>query len=235
MCAVQKTPHLGAISATKIAALVALTAPIAGCYNLAITSLALVTSEVQKAAVDASIRNSTGTTPGSAVLGPVSSPTAQPNAAVAQWQTYQPPGVPVSIDMPGPATATPQMLRWDTFSVPQTYANTYVAGSGYGLAYAEFPAGYVAGKDPAAILDRRRDGTLAASKGTLLSEEPWSLGSAVGRTVRIRMQTGRVGIVRMALYERWLLQAIYEGASGTESSADAQRFLASFKPGVPNN
>lgn len=222
----------------KLMGTLAITALCTGCYNLAITGAALVFDGIQRSAVDASIRNASGTTPASTVLGPATTGQAGPTGSSArapkeaQWETYQPQGVPLKVELPGPADVKVHTAPWDGWTMKTTAARALLSDDrSFAVGYGEFPVGYVGNTGAKAILDRRRDTIIRESKAVLRSEQPWSSGQAAGVEVVMTLTDGRVNVGRQVIFGNWLIMQSYIGPPGTEQSPEAVRFLSSFLPG----
>jgi hypothetical protein len=88
-------------------------------------------------------------------------------------------------------------------------------------------------------LDKARDGVLEATKGTLLKEEPISLGGNAGRELMVATKSGDFDLlIRIRFYEIgrrvYVLQHIFQKASESpQITAKSARFFDSFKPTPP--
>jgi hypothetical protein len=88
-------------------------------------------------------------------------------------------------------------------------------------------------------LDKARDGVLDATKGTLIKEEPISLGGNAGRELKVATKNGDFDLlIRIRFYEIgrriYVLQHIFQKASDTPAvTAKTTRFFDSFKPTPP--
>ena len=186
---------------------------------------------------DRELRNAAGTKRGSTVLGSVTTPSqtaasATEDLSKANWENYQPSGVPLKVELPGAPQLRVNDYAWDSTTLKSTIARVVVGSHSFGVSHGEFSAQYVATKGSQWILDQRRRIVLQDAKASLRSDTPWSFGTAIGRELISVVQDGKVvSTTRIVMYRNWLIQANYLGPLGSENSPDVQRFFSSFQPG----
>ncbi|HUQ33036.1 MAG TPA: hypothetical protein VM095_13025 [Pyrinomonadaceae bacterium] len=112
----------------------------------------------------------------------------------------------------------------------QYMAQTNDTDSLYMVGYFDYTEGMIFS------LDKARDGMLDATKGTLIKEEPISLGGNAGRELKVATKNGDLDLlIRIRFYEIgrriYVLQHIFQKASDTpQITAKTARFFDSFKP-----
>jgi hypothetical protein len=88
-------------------------------------------------------------------------------------------------------------------------------------------------------LDKARDGVLDATKGTLIKEEPITLGGNAGRELKVATKNGDFDLlIRIRFYEIgrrvYVLQHIFQKAADSpQITVKTTRFFDSFKPTTP--
>jgi hypothetical protein len=147
------------------------------------------------------------------------------------WHPFAPAGGGFTVLMPGHATeqkkkiAAPQsMSEMVLFDSPLQKADTHcVAGyTDYGVI--EFPAGTEDKR-----LDNARDGAVLSSRGKLSGEKSLLLDVYPGRELTIAMEGDRTVIMRIYAVKNRLYQVAVVGNSEAVASANATKFLDSFK------
>jgi hypothetical protein len=100
----------------------------------------------------------------------------------------------------------------------------------YTLGWHDIPKSVLIDTKPEKILDRLRDGLLAAHPGRLLSEEPKKKGFFPGRECRLASNSGLHIRARFYLIRERVYQLLIVGTSSEADSPMAQQFFNSFIP-----
>lgn len=111
----------------------------------------------------------------------------------------------------------------NTFSYSDTNLNEYI------IAYSEYQESKAEKSSNEKLFDEIRNGIIIAQQGRLLKETPLSLGQYPGREIVVKKPGGTVQIQRFYVVNNYFYQLSVEIKNSDTVSADAERFLNSFK------
>ena len=148
--------------------------------------------------------------------------------ALAQnWVEHKPEGVGYRVEMPETPKISARDVPTAVGPIKTTMALVDRGAIGYIVSHNDYPAAAIAGKSPDDMLDGIRGGQVGQHK--LRSEEKITMGDKPARHLIIDTAQGQVVVSRIVMVQNRLFQALYVGPKGSEESADAKRFIASFQ------
>ncbi len=156
------------------------------------------------------------------------------SAGQTGWQEFRSTAGGYSIVMPGKPIEQKQTVDTSGGSVDLYSASIDNQSGSYIAMYADYPASAVGQSDPQKLLDSSRDGAVANSGGTLVSEQKLLLNNNPGREIQVSVpaQNGQAAVLivdRYFLVGQRLYQTMAIIPNGQQVSAEAQKFLDSFK------
>jgi len=99
----------------------------------------------------------------------------------------------------------------------------------YSVAVVDYPADHVQQVGAAGLLDSARDGAVANTQGTLLSEEILNIRGNPGRELKVSAAGGKgTARCKLVLVGNRLFQVIVAGPSDKSYAPEVRRFLDSF-------
>ena len=141
------------------------------------------------------------------------------------WSEYKPAGAGFSIQMPGTPKLSTNSVETSLGPIEAYNAVVDFGNIAYYVSYNNYPAAHVQKYSAQQILDGVRNGQIKDK--TLVSERPITINGRQGRELQII--TANFGMLsRIVLVGTRLIQTIYIGAPGSETSADARRFADSL-------
>jgi hypothetical protein len=145
----------------------------------------------------------------------------------AEWTTLRSPEGGFEVEMP----AVPELARHTVETVlgplEFTVHSARLGSASYQIIWVEYPEGAI--EDQEAVLDAARDGAVARSGSRLVREESIEVEGHPGREIELDVQGRIVGLDRLFLVGNRLYQILLAGDPGSLHSAEALRFLASFR------
>ncbi len=156
------------------------------------------------------------------------------SAGQTAWQEFTSTAGGYSIVMPGKPIEQKQAVDTTGGSVDLYSASIDNQSGSYIAMYADYPANAVGQSDPQKLLDGSRDGAVANSGGTLVSEQKLLLNNNPGREIQVSVpaQNGQAAVLivdRYFLVGQRLYQTMAIIPNSQQVSADARKFLDSFK------
>ena len=146
----------------------------------------------------------------------------------ADWKVVTPAIGMFAVDMPGEPVLDESFTDANGPRITtRTYSVQVGADQVFLVQYADFRE-LLHGGDSTAFLDESRESAVRAMQGKLVSEKPILLDRVPGREILIQ-GTGRAMRARMYLKDTYLYSLQIVSPRGRVTSADAERFFASFK------
>jgi hypothetical protein len=149
-------------------------------------------------------------------------------AQAQQWAAYSPTGAGFTVDMPGQWTTEGRDVQTDVGVIKMNMATVDQTSQVYMTIYSIFPEQHINNTPHEVLLNNARDGAVKNVNGTLVKEDKLSIGGFPARHLTVDTSAGRVS-QRLILAGTRLLQAIYVGPAGNETTADVGRFFQSFQ------
>jgi len=147
------------------------------------------------------------------------------NSAAAQWIQHRPAGEGYRVEFPGRPQASQQEVQTQ---VGPVLLSLYTASWG-GLNFLTVYNRYPNDAPPERRLDGARDGAVRNVKGVLRHEDVLTVSGSPARRITVDVPHQQlVAVQLLVVRNNSLYQAIIVGPPGSESSADAVRFINSF-------
>ncbi|MGI8924297.1 MAG: hypothetical protein ACR2HJ_09730 [Fimbriimonadales bacterium] len=156
-------------------------------------------------------------------LGALASP-GQP-----KWNTFRSEDGRFTVTMPGRPDGSRKMVKGDAASVKLHVFMASTESESFVVTYADYERfdGNRANVDR--ILDAARDGAVANARGSLISEKKIMIGGRPGRSILFTTGTGKHIQEKILLVNNRLYQIYVVSNAGGAESADAKRFMKSFR------
>ena len=118
-------------------------------------------------------------------------------------------------------------LRTGTGEIVSTWYTADSADATYDVTYNDYPRGAITRLSAANLMDAARDGLVYQSKGTVVSEKPFTLGKLSGREHEIAGEDGTRYRIRLLLVENRLYQLT--AMAKPPARPEEQKFFSSFQ------
>jgi hypothetical protein len=149
-------------------------------------------------------------------------------ADVSGWKLFSSPEGAFSVSIPEIPAGRKQMVLTPLGERDEFRHTLDVDGGTYAVAYLDFPAERMQGKDPLTLLDDATGVLVSAAQGKQDGLRRIALNGQPGREVRFQGSGGSVTVARLYLVDRRLYQVAVTGTGDFASSAEAEAFLRSF-------
>ncbi len=148
-----------------------------------------------------------------------------PQPAPETWVEFKAPDGSFTIDFPGKPLARQQKLSSGVGRVVNYSWSVSTPDNTYLVSYFDLPG------DALLTLDASVKAYLTARKGTLVSAKDLRQGAARGKEFTVRLEENQASRVRLYEVGARRYQLVVEGPEANVTSADADRFMNSFKTG----
>ena len=146
------------------------------------------------------------------------------------WLRMESKGGRFAVSMPGRPTDSTKHVNASYGPVEVHISAVSLGDTAFVVMYSDYPSEYLKAQDSKAILDDARDGAVANTQGTLLSELLITRDGNPGRDIKISVAEGKATSQdRLVLVGRRLYQLIVVTTVSRSNSPAIERFRDSFE------
>jgi hypothetical protein len=155
-----------------------------------------------------------------------------PAIALAQdWKEFNSEDCRCSAAFPGTPQPKTQGMQTKVGTLEAKMFMLEMPNAFYAMAFVDYPKEAMGKQSPDQLLESARDGAVGNVKGKLASETKISMNGYPGRELRIEAPGDLALVARLYLVKERLYQILVVMPKAKEGTADAKKFLDSFKFG----
>ena len=149
--------------------------------------------------------------------------------ATVAWLEHRPVGGGYRVEMPGVPKRASQRVEGRLGDATLIFDLLDLGTTAYGVSYADLPDSIMTKRTVDQLLDDSRKGIVKNMDGSLVSSSNLQIEGHSGRSFTCSMPMKNACAARNVLVGNRIFQLIYVGPKGTETGAEATRFLESFQ------